>query len=201
MRRLLVTRKRQAYSNVWPILETAGEAPEGGSGWSGQKRFAVVLTHDVDRANRQKKCQDLTALEENLGFRSSFNFVPERYAVSKALRDLLTGKGLEVGVHGLKHDGKLYRSKEIFQKRTSRINHYLKEGHAVGFHSPAMHHNLDWIHVLKIEMTPLHSIPIHSSRSQTALKPSFRFLLKVIRSIKVRWNCPTRFPRIFAWSY
>jgi predicted deacetylase len=42
-------------------------------------------------------------LEEEKGFRSSFNFVPERYKVSPELRDYLVKKGFEVGVHGLKH--------------------------------------------------------------------------------------------------
>jgi predicted deacetylase len=56
----------------------------------------------------------LIKLEEEMGFRSSFNFVPERYKVSPELRDCLVKKGFEVGVHGLKHDkrnGALLESK------------------------------------------------------------------------------------------
>jgi len=56
-----------------------------------------------------------------------------------------------VGVHGLLHDGKLYQSRELFLKRAKRINHYLAQWGAVGFRSPAMHRNLDWIHDLNIE--------------------------------------------------
>jgi hypothetical protein len=59
--------------------------------------------------------------------------------------------GFEVGVHGLLHDGKLYNSRQIFSERAARINGYLREWGAVGFRSPAMHHNLEWIHELNIE--------------------------------------------------
>ena len=89
-------------------------------------------------------------LEQQMGFRSSFNFVPERYNVSSELRRDLTSHGFEVGVHGLNHDGKLYKSREIFQRRAVRINHYLKKWDAVGFRSPAMHHDLDWLHDLNV---------------------------------------------------
>lgn len=90
-------------------------------------------------------------LEKELGFRSSYNFVPERYQVSGELRNHLHDNGFEVGVHGLNHDGKLYRSKKIFNKRTKKINHYLQQWNAAGFRSPAMHHNLDWLHALDIK--------------------------------------------------
>ena len=66
------------------------------------------------------------------------------------LRSLLVEKGFEVGVHGLKHDGKLFFSKKRFLKQADRINHYLKEWKSVGFVSPSMHQNLDWI--IELEM-------------------------------------------------
>jgi hypothetical protein len=93
----------------------------------------------------------LVELEEKMGFRSSFNFVPERYKVSGELRELLVEKGFEVCVHGLKHDGKLFFSKKIFLEQAERINHYLKEWKSVGFVSPSMHQNLDWISKLDIK--------------------------------------------------
>jgi hypothetical protein len=53
-------------------------------------------------------------------------------------------------VHGLKHDGKLFNSRKTFNKRAKRINHYLKTWQSIGFTSPCMHHNLEWMHVLDI---------------------------------------------------
>lgn len=151
LRRYIVLRKRRSCGHIWPIDPAAGKKPPGWSGWPDNKRFALILTHDVDTAAGQERCHRLADLEKNLGFRSSFNFVPERYPVSAELRHYLSDNGFEVGVHGLLHDGKLYQSRELFLKRATRINQYLAEWEAVGFRSPAMHHNLEWIHDLNVE--------------------------------------------------
>ncbi len=151
LRSKLILRKRKACSNVWPVLENAARRPEGWSGWPEQKRFALVLTHDVDTRKGFERCNRLMELEKGLGFVSSFNFVPERYQVSPELCGRLTDNGFEVGVHGLVHDGRLFSSKKTFQERAIKINNYLKHWGSVGFRSPAMHHNLDWIHELNIE--------------------------------------------------
>ena len=150
IRRMLVRRKRALYGHVWPIDERAGGAPKGWSGWPEKKGFALVLMHDVDTAAGLSKCLRLAEIEKRLGFRSSFNFVPERYPVSYQVIDDLKKDGFEVGVHGLKHDGKLFVSKSIFEERAIRINQYLKEWGAEGFSSPSMLHNLDWMHHLNI---------------------------------------------------
>ncbi len=149
-RRNVAMHKRRANSDIWPILGKAAELPSGWSGWPEQKAFALVLTHDIDTQHGHDKCYQLMDLEERYNFRSSFNFVPERYKVSQPLLKDLTQRGFEVGLHGLKHDGKLYKSKKIFDKRATKINRYLKEWDAVGFRSPAMHHNLKWLHLLDI---------------------------------------------------
>ena len=150
-RQFIIKAKRVQYANTWPIDAAAGKPREPFAGWSNGKRFGLVLTHDVDTETGQKKCRDLINVEETIGVRSSFNFVPERYDVDPALRQTLTEKGFEVGVHGLNHDGKLYESRKTFQKRAAKINKYLKEWDAVGFRSPAMHHNLEWLHDLDVE--------------------------------------------------
>ncbi|MBS3917358.1 MAG: GNAT family N-acetyltransferase [Deltaproteobacteria bacterium] len=107
--------------------------------------------HDVDTAKGHEKCLELAQVDEKMGFRSSFNFVPERYNVSSEVRRILVEKGFEVGVHGLKHDGKLFSSRKTFLEQAARINHYLKDWKSVGFVSPSMHRNLDWIHDLNVE--------------------------------------------------
>jgi hypothetical protein len=151
LRRRVVCWKRESYRHIWPIDIAAGRIPEGWVGWPGQKQFALVLHHDVDTFKGHEKCQDLVQLEVKMGFRSSFNFVPERYPVSSDLRRSLVEKGFEVGVHGLKHDGKLFLSRKGFQKQAIRIKHYLKEWQSSGFVSPSMQKNLDWICELGIE--------------------------------------------------
>ncbi len=91
-------------------------------------------------------------VDRKWGFRSSFNFIPEgKYRVSKEMRDELTQNGFEVGVHDLRHDGKLYRGRSEFDTNASRINRYLKEWGVVGFRSGFMFHNLEWLHDLEIQ--------------------------------------------------
>lgn len=151
LRRKMLLRRRESLENIWPIYAQAGKLPENWTRWPGQKRFALVLTHDVETDIGQGKCYNLASMEKELGFRSSFYFVPERYTVSTDLRQYLTDNGFEIGVHGLFHDGRLFESSRIFQKRAAQINHYLNEWESIGFRSPAMHHNLKWIHDLNIE--------------------------------------------------
>jgi len=98
------------------------------------------------------KCRQLAELERDLGFRSSFNFIPEGdYRVSSELRAELTHQGFEVGVHDLRHDGRLYQSRRDFDQNARRINEYLDEWGAAGFRSGFMLHNLNWLHDLDIK--------------------------------------------------
>ena len=150
-RRAWIRSKMGQYGAVWPIDDGAGVPPDDWPGWPEKKRFALVLTHDVEDLRGLLRVPRLVEMEERLGFRSSYNFVPEKYKVSPDLRKDLEAKGFEVGVHGLKHDGKYFNSREIFADRARRINGYLKEWNAVGFRMPAMHHKLDWFHELHIE--------------------------------------------------
>ena len=119
--------------------------------WPDGYRYALVLTHDIETSEGQKFALNVADLEESLGFRSSFNFVPERYKIDPNLLKELRDRGFEIGIHGLKHDGKLFRSHDTFRKRVRRINHYLKEFDAVGFRSPLTHRNPYWMQELDIE--------------------------------------------------
>lgn len=152
MRRWRAERRRMTYADCWPVDETAGATPPNWPGWPGGKRFAVVLTHDVEGTKGLQRVESLMRLESKHGYRSSFNFVPEReYRLSEVLRHKLDHAGFEVGVHGLKHDGKLYSSKSVFASKASRIREYLREWGACGFRSPLMQHRLGWLHQLGVE--------------------------------------------------
>ena len=151
IRSYIARRKMVKYKNVWPINESACKKPYDEFKWPGNQQFALVLTHDVDTGTGQDNCVNVLKLEKQLGFHSSFNFVPERYCVSSKVRQKIEDENFEVGIHGLKHDGKLYIHEEGFKNRANRINEYIGEWGVVGFRSPSMHHNLDWIHELDIE--------------------------------------------------
>jgi glycosyltransferase involved in cell wall biosynthesis len=151
LRRWRARRILRACRDVWPIKPGSERKPEGWPGWPEGKQFAVVLTHDVEGQKGLDRCPQLMEMERNLGFRSSFNLIPEgNYQVSKELREDLGGQGFEVGIHDLYHDGKLYDSYKSFQAHAKRINSYLKDWNAVGFRSGFMHHNLEWLHHLNV---------------------------------------------------
>lgn len=152
-RRLLARHLLRKHHSQWPIKPGSERKPANWPGWPEGKQFAFVLVHDVEGKAGLEKCRQLMELEERLGFRSGFFFIPEgnEYRVSEAFRRELVERGFEVGVHDLHHDGKLYSSREGFRRKAQAINGYLREWGAVGFRSGFMHHNLDWIHDLDIE--------------------------------------------------
>jgi uncharacterized protein len=152
LRRYRAAGIRKRHAAVWPIHEAAGNAPENWPGWPEGKRFALVLTHDVESLAGVDQVRALAEVEMRHGFRSSFNFIPEgEYAVPAALRKWLVEQGFEVGVHDLNHDGKLYQSRSGFAAKALRINHYLSEWKATGFRSGFMLRELGWLHDLDID--------------------------------------------------
>ncbi len=151
LRTILVRRARRRFSGEWPIHPSSGEAPRGWEGWPGDKKFALVLTHDVDTQKGHDAAISLMRVEKEAGFISSFNFVPERYKVSKDVLKDISGNGFEIGVHGLKHDGKLFTTRSGFLEQAAKINECIREWGAVGFRAPSMIRNLEWIKDLDIE--------------------------------------------------
>jgi len=152
LRRWRAKNRRRDFADVWPIDEKAGAVPPRWPGWPDGKRFAVVLTHDVEGTKGLERVEQLRALEVKHGFRSSFNFVPEgEYRVPDVLRRKLQQAGFEVGIHGLEHDGKLYATTASFAAKAARIREYLKDWGACGFRSPLMQHRLAWIHEIGAE--------------------------------------------------
>lgn len=151
LRRRIAAHKRRKYAHFWPIDPNAATPPPGWQGWPEGKQFALVLSHDVDTRRGYDTVLKLADLEEKMGFRSQFNFVPERYGeISLDLLDELRGRGFGIGVHGLKHDGTLFRSKRDFDRQAPRINAYLENWKTTGFTSPSMHRNMDWMVALNI---------------------------------------------------
>ncbi len=123
------------YINLWP---------EG-------QRYSFVLTHDIEEEQGATFVETVAALEERYGFRSLFNFVPERYPIDTGLLRDLKQRGFEIGVHGLKHDGKLFSSRVLFERRAAKINQYLHQWDAVGFRTPYTHRNPEWMQALDVE--------------------------------------------------
>jgi hypothetical protein len=151
LRRILAIRQQAQSQDSWPIFEAAGAPPPDWKGWPLGRQFAFVVTHDVESRLGLEKVRQVAELEMSLGFRSSFNFIPEGpYRVPDELREWLVRHGFEVGVHDHRHDGKLFQSQERFRASAARIKHFLRAWGACGFRSGFMLRNLDWIHELEV---------------------------------------------------
>jgi glycosyltransferase involved in cell wall biosynthesis len=150
-RRRFVHAKLPHVREIWPIDPASARRPTGWTGWPSSKRFALVITHDVENARGMDRCLMLSEIEKARGVKSSYNFVPGRYLGESGIREQLVRDGFEIGVHDLWHDGKLYSSRAVFMERAQKINQYLGAWGAVGFRSGSMQHNLEWISDLDIE--------------------------------------------------
>lgn len=166
LRRRLAHRILRRSSARWPIdragwrlacqwlddtIKSHPRPLHGLSFWPGAASCAVVLTHDVEQSDGFKRIDKVARIEEDLGYRSSWNIVPERYPVDIGMLRSLTQRGHEVGVHGLHHDGKLFSSREVFRKRVESIATYAKTWGARGFRSPATLRNADWMQELPFD--------------------------------------------------
>ena len=115
----------------------AGEPVPFLAPWPDGKRWALVLTHDVETESGFRALGRLRGVEEPLGYRSSFNFVPKRYAVDDETVAELSAAGFEIGVHGLYHDGRDLESRAVLDARLPEIREYARRWKSVGFRSPA----------------------------------------------------------------
>lgn len=143
---------RFQFALIAAVMERLGRDTLDITGlWPDGHGHAFVLTHDVEARAGHDFVPRVMALEEKYGFRSSFNFVPEGYRVDPGLLADMRARGHEIGVHGLKHDGRLFASREVFEQRARQINAYAAEWGAVGYRSPMTHRQPEWMQSLAID--------------------------------------------------
>src|SRR5206468_56780 len=113
--------------------------------WPQGRTWSLVLTHDVETAAGVDAVGALRDIEIESGYRSSWNFVPERYETPDRLVASLIGDGFEIGVHGLRHDGRDLESLETLTDRLPRMQAAAARWGAVGFRSPATQRRWEWM--------------------------------------------------------
>jgi peptidoglycan/xylan/chitin deacetylase (PgdA/CDA1 family) len=113
--------------------------------WPHGRRFAAVLTHDVEGPAGIANIPRVLELERRYGFVSSWNFCAEWYPIPDGLFAELAGAGCEIGLHGIAHDGHLFRDRASFEANLPKIHRYLREWDVSGFRSPSTHRNADWM--------------------------------------------------------
>jgi peptidoglycan/xylan/chitin deacetylase (PgdA/CDA1 family) len=124
------------------IAEVTGEPVPTIAPWPAGYEWALVLTHDVETAAGYRDIPLMLELERDLGYHSSWNLVPKRYAVDPARVRELQEDGFEVGLHGLYHDGRDLEPRE-FERRLDEMRAWGTRWRAVGFRSPATHRRWD----------------------------------------------------------
>lgn len=118
--------------------------------WPEYKQSCVMMTHDVETSVGVDFCRELMTLDESFEIRSSFHIVPEdRYALSTELLTELRGRGFELDIQDLNHDGALFRDREEFLRRAGRINEYLRKFGCKGFRSAVMYRNAEWLEAIE----------------------------------------------------
>jgi GT2 family glycosyltransferase/peptidoglycan/xylan/chitin deacetylase (PgdA/CDA1 family) len=164
MRRRYAVRQARVEFPRWPIepilverrvaalraelLASGASALPTVASWPEGHRFAAILTHDVEGPKGVALVREIMAIEQRHGFRSSWNFVGDWYEIEDGLFDHVRAEGHEIGLHGMKHDCKLFESRANFDAELPDIHRKLREWDAVGFRAPATHRNADWMEEL-----------------------------------------------------
>jgi peptidoglycan/xylan/chitin deacetylase (PgdA/CDA1 family) len=112
--------------------------------WPGSFTAALILTHDVESAEGLRLAVDVADLEEDLGFRSSFN-LGAWYPADPGIVRELKARGFEIGVHGLRHDRSLFSSRASFEAQQPRLARFAKSLDAAGFRSPSTYRVFEWL--------------------------------------------------------
>lgn len=119
--------------------DAAGEPVPSIAPWPQGHTWALVLTHDVETSRGRDAIERVRAIEAALGLRSAWNLVPERYEVPDSLVVHLKAAGCEVGVHGLRHDGRDLDAWDTPESRVPEMQRWARRWESAGFRSPATH--------------------------------------------------------------
>jgi len=120
--------------------------------WPDDYEHCVTMTHDVETSAGLNYCSQLMDVDDRHALKSSFQIVPEgRYNISPSVVNGIRGRGFEVNLHDLNHDGRLFANERLFLERAQRIKNYAKEYQIEGFRSAILYRNPDWLDMLEFK--------------------------------------------------
>jgi peptidoglycan/xylan/chitin deacetylase (PgdA/CDA1 family) len=135
---------------VRAIEEILGEKLERKK-WNG-KKYAFILTHDVDTLEGLRKAKKLKKIEHKYDVPSAWYVPSKRYKLDAGAIRELANRG-EVGAHDTKHDGKLNRlSRNALVERLREAKQILENitGEKVdGFRAPLLQHSVEIVQALR----------------------------------------------------
>ena len=118
--------------------------------WPEGNRFACVLTHDVEGPAGVANIERVLEVERKYGLVSSWNFVAEWYDIPDRIVETIRAAGCEIGLHGIRHDGRLFQSRSRFEAELPKIRAYVEAWGVDGFRSPATGRNAEWMSELPV---------------------------------------------------
>jgi hypothetical protein len=130
------------------LNELAGRPVPWLAPWPEGRTWALVLTHDVETRAGFDALEALRSIERALGFRSSWNLVPLRYHADVDVLEALKREGCEIGVHGLRHDGRDLGSLRKLRSNLPEMRRYAERWGAQGFRAPATQRRWEWMPLL-----------------------------------------------------
>ena len=117
--------------------------------WPDGAPSCAIMTHDVETHEGRDFAATLMDVDDSFGIKASFQVIPEeRYTVAPEFLDSIRNRGFEVVVHDLNHDGHLYRDRNEFLQRASKINSYGKTYRADGFRAGVLYRKQLWYDAL-----------------------------------------------------
>jgi peptidoglycan/xylan/chitin deacetylase (PgdA/CDA1 family) len=118
--------------------------------WPRGHRAALILTHDVESADGLRRTLEIADIEQERGFRSSFNIVASWYPIDRGIVRELRDRGFEIGLHGLRHDRSLFASREAFVRQLPAVAEAARQLGAQGFRSPSTYRVAEWLAELPV---------------------------------------------------
>jgi len=120
--------------------------------WPDGHSAAVMMTHDVEGSIGAAGCKMLMDLDDSFSIPTAFQLIPEGpYDPITELVNEIRGRGHEVNLHDLDHDGRLYGNAARFAERARKIRHYAEVYGTKGFRAGSMHRNQEWLPQLQVE--------------------------------------------------
>jgi peptidoglycan/xylan/chitin deacetylase (PgdA/CDA1 family) len=119
--------------------------------WPHAHECCIVLTHDVESRTGLERMKAMADIEEKHGFRSAWNLPLAQYRIDWSTIDELRKRGFEIGAHGLRHDGRLFRSRADFQLLAPKLEKLAYKHQLRGFRSPSTLRRIEWLRELNFD--------------------------------------------------
>lgn len=116
--------------------------------WPEGRRFAAVMTHDVEGPAGIANIARVLEVERRHGVVSSWNFCGDWYPIPSGTFEHLRAAGCEIGLHGITHDNRMWRDRASFESELPEIHRLLGAWGAAGWRSPATHRRAEWMQEL-----------------------------------------------------